>query len=96
MVLAEAMAFQNQLNLAERLVSGLTNENERWGVNVMTLNNDKITMIGDALLSAEFVSYIAPFNSIFRDMIWREQWLPDIIGKKIPITDGVDPLEVLQ
>ena len=29
MVLAEAMALQNQLNLAKRLVSGLTNENER-------------------------------------------------------------------
>ena len=95
MVLAEAMALQNQLNLAERLVGGLADENERWGVNVMTLNNDKMTMIGDALLSAEFVSYIAPFNSTFRDTLWREQWLPDIIDKKIPITDGVDPLGVL-
>ena len=95
MILAEAMALQNQLNLAERLVGGLADKNERWGVNVMNLNNDKMTMIGDALLSAEYVSYIAPFNSIFRDTLWREQWLPDIIGKKIPITDGVDPLAIL-
>ena len=28
-------------------------------------------------------------------MLWKEQWLPDIIAKKIPITEGVDPLLVL-
>ena len=28
-------------------------------------------------------------------MLLREQWQPDIIGKKIPITDGIDPLGVL-
>lgn len=94
-VMAEAGALQNQLDLAERLVGGLADENERWGESVKTLNNDKLTMIGDALLSAEFVSYIAPFNSQFRDWLWKEIWLPDIIEKKIPITDGVDPLGVL-
>ena len=52
-------------------------------------------MIGDALLSAEFVSYIAPFNSHFRDTLWKDQWLPSIIEMKIPMTEGVDPLGVL-
>ena len=94
-VLAEAQALQNQLDLAERLVGGLADENERWGESVKTLSNDKLTMIGDALLSAEFVSYIAPFNSQFRDWLWKELWLPDIILKKIPMTEGVDPLAVL-
>lgn len=94
-VLAEAQALQNQLDLAERLVGGLADENKRWGESVQTLNNDKLTMIGDALLSAEFVSYIAPFNAQFRNWLWKELWLPDIIEKKIPMTEGVDPLEVL-
>ena len=49
-------------------------------------------MIGNALLSAAFVSYIGPFNAVFRDKLWKQNWLPDIIHKKIPITDGVDPL----
>jgi len=94
-VLAEAQDLQNQLDLAERLVGGLADENKRWGETVKTLNNDKLTMIGDALISAEFVSYIAPFNSLFRDWLWKEVWLPNIIEKKIPMTDGVDPLSVL-
>lgn len=94
-VLAEAEGLKNQLDLANRLVNGLADENKRWGESVETLNNDKLTMIGDALLSAEFVSYIAPFNSQFRDMLWKEQWLPSIIEMKIPMTEGVDPLGVL-
>uniref|UniRef100_A0A7S3JKK7 Uncharacterized protein n=1 Tax=Euplotes harpa TaxID=151035 RepID=A0A7S3JKK7_9SPIT len=94
-VLAEAQALQNQLDLAERLVGGLADENERWRETVKTLSNDKLTMIGDALLSAEFVSYIAPFSSVFRDYLWKELWLPDIAEKKIPMTEGVDPLSVL-
>ena len=52
-------------------------------------------MIGNALVSAAFVSYIGPFSNTFRNDLWREIWLPDIIDLKIPFTDGVDPLSVL-
>ena len=52
-------------------------------------------MIGNALVSAAFVSYIGPFSSSFRGRLWRETWLPDIQEKKIPYTEGVDPLYVL-
>jgi dynein heavy chain len=59
------------------------------------MKDERTTMIGDALISAAFVSYIGPFNYIFRARIWKETWLPDIITKSIPITPGVDPLDVL-
>lgn len=59
------------------------------------MKDERTTMIGDALISAAFVSYIGPFNYIFRARIWKETWMPDIITNKIPITDGVDPLDVL-
>jgi dynein heavy chain len=52
-------------------------------------------MIGDALVSAAFVSYIGPFNSTFRKDLWETQWLGDILAKQIPFTEGVDPLGVL-
>lgn len=52
-------------------------------------------MIGDALLSAAFVSYIGPFSYGFRVQLWKDTWMPDIYERKIPITDGIDPLEVL-
>jgi dynein heavy chain, axonemal len=52
-------------------------------------------MIGNALISAAFVSYIGPFSYIFRSRLWKDTWLVDIQEKKIPFTDGVDPLKVL-
>jgi dynein heavy chain len=81
--------------LANRLVNGLADENVRWNNNVGTLGHERVTMIGDALISAAFVSYIGPFSYTFRDNLWKNVWLDDIIAKKIPFTDGVDPLAVL-
>ena len=85
----------DQLNLAERLVNGLADENKRWKENVATLMKDKRTMIGDALVSAAFVSYIAPYSSSFRNQLWREEWMPDLTRLKIPCTEDIDPLSVL-
>jgi dynein heavy chain len=91
----EAQSLQDQLDLANRLVGGLADENKRWGENVQTYKNERITMIGNALISAAFVSYIGPFSYTFRSRLWKETWLPDIQAKKIPYTEGVDPLKVL-
>lgn len=52
-------------------------------------------MIGNALLSAAFVSYIAPFSANFRNDLWRNVWLSDMEAKKIPFTGGIDPMDVL-
>jgi hypothetical protein len=38
-------------------------------------------MVGDALISAAFVSYIGPFSYTFRDNLWKTVWLDDIIAK---------------
>lgn len=52
-------------------------------------------MIGNALVSAAFVSYIGPFNAVFRQDIWANQWITDIKERGIPYTEGIDPLNVL-
>jgi dynein heavy chain len=81
--------------MANRLVNGLADEKIRWEGNVKTLNVEKMTMIGDALVSAAFVSYIGPFSSEFRYELWRDSWLIDIAERGLPITPGIDPLTVL-
>jgi len=91
----EAQALQDQLDLANRLVGGLADENTRWAANVVQYSAERTTMIGDALVSAAFVSYIGPFSSSFRGALWRDEWLPDLAEKKIPVTAGIDPLGVL-
>jgi len=69
-VVAEAEGLQNKLDLANRLVNGLADENTRWQDNVATFKNERLTTIGDALVSSAFVSYIGPFNYIFRNELW--------------------------
>jgi len=67
----DASALQLNLSLASRLVNGLADENIRWTNNIKTFELEKLTMIGNALVSAAFVSYIGPFNSTFRIDLWR-------------------------
>jgi len=52
-------------------------------------------MIGNAIISAAFVSYIGPFSYEFRSELWETEWLGDIVKNKIPHTEGVDPLFIL-
>jgi len=94
-VVDNAEKLASQLSLANRLVNGLADERVRWMSNVETFKLERLTMIGNALVSAAFVSYIGPFNAQFRQELWTQQWLNDIIEKKIPYTEGVDPLQVL-
>jgi dynein heavy chain len=83
------------LDLAQRLVIGLADENVRWRKNVEVYKGESLTMIGNALLSAAFVSYIGPFSQKYRNGLWRDTWIEDIGKQKIPLTEGVDPLFVL-
>jgi len=91
----DAQELKDQLNLAERLVNGLADENTRWSNNVQTFKDERRTMIGNALVSAAFVSYIGPFSYTFRARLWRDEWIPDLSERKIPFTEGIDPLDVL-
>lgn len=65
-VVDNAEKLASQLSLANRLVNGLADERVRWMANVDNFKNERLTMIGNALVSAAFVSYIGPFNSLFR------------------------------
>jgi len=54
-----------------------------------------MSVIGDALLASAFVSYIGAFSSKLRLELWKHTWLPDIMAKQIPMTEGIEPLKVL-
>lgn len=73
----------------------MADENKRWALNVITLKQERVTMVGDALVSAAFVSYIGPFSFSFRAELWKDNWLEDMNQRSIPNTPGVDPLGVL-
>jgi dynein heavy chain len=53
------------------------------------------SVIGDVLLASEFVSYIGAFSAKLRTELWRDNWLPNIKDKAIPMTENIDPLKIL-
>ena len=91
----EAAKCLEKLNLAERLVSGLSSEGDRWGFEIGEMKKSGDTLVGDSLLAGAFVSYIGAFNAEYRDELWKIVWLADIHERGIPITAGIDPLNVL-
>ncbi|XXQ31198.1 Dynein heavy chain, cytoplasmic [Plasmodiophora brassicae] len=91
----DARQCQNRLSLANRLVNGLADENERWGKGIIAFQEMARTIIGDVLLGAAFVSYIGAFDQDFRLSLWRGRWLPDLVEKGIPLTPDITPFAVL-
>ncbi|RHY34017.1 hypothetical protein DYB32_001198 [Aphanomyces invadans] len=83
---AEAKNCQERLGLAERLVLGLASENERWKREIDLLKLGEVSLVGDVLLAAAFVSYIGAFDATFRYQLWNQVWLPDLISREIPIS----------
>lgn len=80
---------------AENLVNGMSSNQTRWSAKEQRLQSETLTVIGDSLLAAEFVSYIGPFSASFRKRIWKDNWLPRISEQKIPITEGIEPMKIL-
>ena len=92
---AQAAAGQARLGLAERLVGGLSSENDRWGKEIEALRDQCTTLIGDCMLAAGFVSYVGAFDQQNRDELWKCTWIPDLVERQIPLTPNIDPLVML-
>lgn len=73
---AEAEACLTRLSLAERLVGGLSSENERWGNEIEKLRHSATTLVGDCMLASGFVSYVGAFDQANRDILWKNVWTP--------------------
>ena len=52
-------------------------------------------LVGDTLLAAAFVSYAGPFTLPFRKRLVEEHWMPDLVARSIPLTEGFHPLHML-
>merc|ERR1740129_395928 len=91
----QAALCLEKLSLAERLVNGLADEYKRWTQTVKELQDLGVKLIGNCLLASAFVGYISPFSSRLRLELWSGGWTKDVEDRKIPITDKIDPLNVL-
>lgn len=92
---AQAEACLKRLGLAERLVQGLSSENTRWGNEIEQLKLSTTALVGDCMLAAGFVSYVGAFDQQNRIDLWQNVWLADLRENAVPMSESVDPLNVL-
>eukprot|EP00960_Hanusia_phi_P039624 753955-Hanusia_phi.AAC.6 len=82
----EADKMATLLSVAERLISGLSSERERWSEDIKSLGDERARLDGDCLLSSAFLSYMGAFDFSFRSSILNHTWMYDINEKKIPLS----------
>uniref|UniRef100_A0A8D2LWB0 Dynein axonemal heavy chain 11 n=1 Tax=Varanus komodoensis TaxID=61221 RepID=A0A8D2LWB0_VARKO len=78
------------IELANRLVKGLESENIRWTLSIKSFEAQEITVCGDVLLTAAFVSYVGSFTKLYRQELVESMWLPFMKSQKIPIPISED------
>lgn len=52
---------------AEKLVVGLADEAHRWTDTVKVLEVDLTNLVGNIILAAGYISYVAPFTAKYRN-----------------------------
>jgi len=84
----QAAKMEAMLLAAKKLMAGLESERERWTNDMESLYDNRDRLPGDALLSASFLSYTGAFTFDFRQQMLYDDWLADIVTRKIKISDG--------
>merc|ERR1740117_1410357 len=92
---AESNRMAKKLEMAQRLINALASENVRWGQGVGLLQAQMELLPGDVLVSAAFVSYVGPFNNVYRQLLMDEKFMPYIAEFAIPCSPNPDPVSLL-
>merc|ERR1711935_711594 len=80
----QARKSKKQIDQANRLINGLSDERERWDKGANELSEKKRKLIGNVGLSTAFISYCGPFNAEFRDVIANERLIGDLRKMNVP------------
>ncbi|VDI07166.1 dynein heavy chain, axonemal [Mytilus galloprovincialis] len=93
----EADSTTKTIELANRLVSGLSSENVRWAESIENFKEQEKTLVGDVLMTSAFVSYLGAFTKQYRQDLIEKYWTPFLKGlaHPIPVLEGLDPLSLL-
>ncbi|CAL7939586.1 unnamed protein product [Xylocopa violacea] len=83
----ETDLLQRRLIAADKLINGLSSENERWKKELEALHGQIEKITGNCLLSAGFLAYCGPFTYEYRNKMLYEDWWNSITKKRIPFTD---------
>ncbi|XP_017762251.1 PREDICTED: dynein heavy chain 12, axonemal-like [Eufriesea mexicana] len=90
----EVTNCRNKLIRAEKLISGLGGEKDRWMTAAANLQSSYDTLPGDILISCGMIAYLGPFTSNYR-IESLGKWIVYVKNLKIPCTENFDFIEIL-
>ena len=94
-VLDNVAQCRERLDRATRLTQGLREENMRWSAEVERMRECQVSVVGDCMLAAAFVSYIAAFDFATRTQLINDNWMTDMQSRDIRSSVDVEPVAVL-
>lgn len=80
------MVMERRLIAADKLISGLGSENERWTDDLEELKQRRVRLLGDCLICAAFLSYEGAFSWDFRNEMVFDVWEKDVLERGIPLS----------
>eukprot|EP00918_Siedleckia_nematoides_P098482 GHVU01215515.1.p1 GENE.GHVU01215515.1~~GHVU01215515.1.p1 ORF type:complete len:1046 (-),score=222.14 GHVU01215515.1:1519-4500(-) len=84
-----AMATKRRMDKANKLINGLAGEKQRWTEDSNTFAERRMRLVGDVAAAAAFVSYCGPFNSEYRDKIFKECIMETAVKLAVPVSEHV-------
>lgn len=90
----EIQQTKDRLARAEKLLSGLSDEQVRWSINVKNLTEKKRNLIGDILISSGCISYLGPFTSAYRKNLVNK-WMQKAEEFNLPVSKDFTLIDTL-
>ena len=91
---AESELCQNRLARADKLTASLGSEKIRWSEKVTELDQEIVECTGSVFLASAFVSYLAPFNGLYRVKL-TSRWTEECGSLGIPVGSNFSLSEVM-
>lgn len=81
----QASLMEKRLNVASKLITGLTGERTRWTIDMGDLHKRGARLVGDCLLASSFLSYLGAFTTEYRSELLSQRLFDDLCERKVPI-----------
>ncbi|TKC36333.1 hypothetical protein EI555_006320, partial [Monodon monoceros] len=94
-LLNDADMCRKKMQAASALIDGLSGEKVRWTQQSKEFKAQINRLVGDILLCTGFLSYLGPFNQIFRNYLLKDQWEAELKARKIPFTENLNLISML-
>uniref|UniRef100_A0A8C5KN64 Dynein, axonemal, heavy chain 8 n=1 Tax=Jaculus jaculus TaxID=51337 RepID=A0A8C5KN64_JACJA len=94
-LLNDADMCRKKMQAASTLIDGLSGEKVRWTQQSKEFRAQINRLVGDVLLCTGFLSYLGPFNQVFRNYLLKDQWEIELKARKIPFTENLNLIAML-